>query len=214
MFNDTTKNYIAIIGDSYIEGLHTSIESSIGRRIEKKLNKNNIEVHEYGISGWNVYNYLELAKSLQDKYHSIYILLAETDLMGGVPSRAKVTGTPNLPRKIYNRSHILRYLNINRGVFKRIKLIYHKPTKEQDIHSSYDQYADYQIISKFPDNCIFLYEENKLHPQKDIKTKFIQIEHNLVPVDYGLQDRHWNNNGRENCANTITKNIRRRLFIQ
>lgn len=213
-FNDTTKNYIAIIGDSYIEGLHTSIEYSIGRRIENKLNSNHIEIHEYGISGWNVYNFKELARSHYKKYDLIYILLAETDLMGGVPSKAKITGQPDILRKIYNSSHFLRYMNINRGVINSIKHLYNQQTKQQDGPTGYHEYPNYEVINQFPENCIFVYEEGKLNTGESAHTEFLQIEHDLKPIDFGIQDKHWNDNGRENCANTIMKHIEKKLFVQ
>lgn len=53
------KVEIAIIGDSFIEGLHQNYNNSIGKKIENKL-KNGIDVFEYGHSGYDFADQLHL----------------------------------------------------------------------------------------------------------------------------------------------------------
>jgi len=207
-FNDTSKYKVALIGDSYIEGFHSSVDSSIGRRIEKHLLDNSIEVHEYGISGWNAWNYLEIANEINDNYQILYILITDKDLIAGKPSKATITGEPSTSRQIYNRSHFLRYMNINRGIIKSLKEIGPK-RKVSTINSIVDS-PDHTLLSLFPDNCIFVFEENKfLNVNKEITS--IEINHILKPINFGKQDSHWNDNGRENCALTIANSIKELL---
>ncbi len=54
------KIEIAIIGDSFIEGMHQNYNNSIGEKLEEKLN--NVEVYEYGYSGYDLSNELYLIK--------------------------------------------------------------------------------------------------------------------------------------------------------
>ena len=207
---DTSKIYVALIGASYIEGLHTSVDSSIGRRIEEYMPEYGLEVHEYGISGWNAWNFLEVANDIQDKYRVIYIRILDKSLLGGAPTRHRVTPT-SLLRRIYKASHFLRYIRINRGLIRSVENM--GPKK---IQSRLDKkkIPEYSLLSKFPDNCIFLYEDDRFDKNCVNKyTSILSIEHVLLPKDFGKQDSHWNNNGRENCARTIVKSLSEMIGI-
>ena len=209
-FEDTSKIYIALIGDSYIEGFHSSVDLSIGRRVEKYLPEHRIEVHEYGISGWNAWNYLKIAKEICDKYQIVYILITDKDLTGGIPSNAKIAGKPSTIRKIYNLSHFLRYMNINRGITRSLQRLGPKrmvpPTKSRK-----DHIPEYSLLSLYPKNCIFLYEKDKFSYHNE-KVSTIEINHLLKPTNFGKQDSHWNDKGRQNCARTIAKSIQEFLY--
>lgn len=78
---DTATTYIALIGDSYIEGLHVDVENSIGRLVEKKFKDNySVQVHEYGKSGGNAHDFISIANSLvKDKYSLIFVLITDKD---------------------------------------------------------------------------------------------------------------------------------------
>ena len=204
-FEDTSKIYVALIGDSYIEGFHSSVDLSIGRRVEKYLPEHRIEIHEYGISGWNAWNYLEIANEIYDNYQYIYILTTDKDLTGGIPSKAKITGEPTTLRKIYNISHFLRYMNINRGITRSLQGLGPKRIV-QTTKSHGDDTPEYSLLSSFPENCIFLYEKDKFSYDK-AKVPTIEINHLLKPTNFGKQDGHWNDNGRQNCARTIANSI-------
>lgn len=201
--NDTTKNYIAIIGDSYIEGLHSNVDSSIGRKIEGLLPNHQLEIHEYGISGWNAWNYLEITNLIHDNYDLIYVLITDKDLIGGIPSKANIT-SESIFRVIYNSSHFIRYLNINRGMLKSLQNIGPKSIIKSVDNT--EKIPEYNLLYLFPKNCIFLYELDKFKfPNEDIYS--ISIVHKIRPINFGKQDTHWNDNGRLNCANTIAKSI-------
>jgi len=61
---------IALIGDSYIEGLHQNYYNSIGEKVENKLN-NRVEVFEYGHSGYDFADELHLISAYSEKFKLI-----------------------------------------------------------------------------------------------------------------------------------------------
>ena len=65
-FYKDLKPKIAIIGDSFVEGFQVDVTKSIGRLVEQ-LNPN-YEVYEFGLSGFNFFDYQELYQ----KYNLIY----------------------------------------------------------------------------------------------------------------------------------------------
>ena len=207
-FKDTSKIYIALIGDSYVEGLHSDVDSSIGRRIERHLPEHEIEIHEYGISGWNAWNYLKVANDLHDNYRLMYILVSEKDLFGGTPSKMQATRKHTMLRRSYNASNFLRYMNINRGIKQSLYDLGPKSIEFQNKTQEAKKLPEYSLLTKFPENCIFLFEEGDFHYQgvRDITT--LKIIHTQTPINYGLQDSHWNNLGRENCARTAANSIK------
>ena len=121
---DENKISIAIIGDSYIQGLQVDVENSIGRILEAEtLNK--VEVHEYGRAGMNIVDYsLIFTQSIKNRYDYTFILATNKDI---VPKKASSMGKGNkipnssLMREIYNRSSFIRYLNINHKLSIKLK---------------------------------------------------------------------------------------------
>ena len=121
---DENKISIAIIGDSYIQGLQVDVENSIGRILEAEtLNK--VEVHEYGRAGMNIVDYsLIFTQSIKNRYDYTFILATNKDI---VPKKASSMGKGNkipnssLMREIYNQSSFIRYLNINHKLSVKLK---------------------------------------------------------------------------------------------
>ena len=64
------KIEIALIGDSFIEGLHQNYTNSIGKKIEQKLN-NKIEIFEFGHSGYDFADQLHLISAYKNKFELI-----------------------------------------------------------------------------------------------------------------------------------------------
>ena len=63
------KFEIALIGDSFIEGFHQNYYQSIGKKIENKLK--GVEVYEYGYSGYDLANQLQLIQAYQEDFKLI-----------------------------------------------------------------------------------------------------------------------------------------------
>ena len=61
---------IALIGDSFIEGLHQNYFNSIGEKIERKFN-DRINVFELGHSGYDFADQLNLIKAYKNKFEKV-----------------------------------------------------------------------------------------------------------------------------------------------
>lgn len=65
-FVPTEQNFeVALIGDSFIEGLHQDYDNSIGKKIENNLD-GKIAVYEYGFSGYDLADQLHLIHQLKN----------------------------------------------------------------------------------------------------------------------------------------------------
>lgn len=94
-FDPTKEKFeIALIGDSFIEGFHQNYYNSIGKKIENKIK--GIEVYEYGYSGYDLANQLQLIHSYQKDFELIDEVILymnyKNDLERGVytPDRARI----------------------------------------------------------------------------------------------------------------------------
>jgi len=197
--NDPVEFKIALIGDSYIQGLHVNVEESIGRLIEDIYTHKTISVHEFGISSWNAYNFLQIAKEIEKKYDYIFVLVTDEDLSETQKSNPKPTNS-YWSSYLHKEIRTLRYLNINRGLMKRLKRI--GPRKRKINSKKKTPIPNYDLLQEFPKNTVFLYEEKKLNSLTD-NGIFLKINHIKKPIDFGYVDGHWNSKGRNNCASTI-----------
>jgi len=73
-FVPTEQNFeVALIGDSFIEGLHQDYDNSIGKKIENNLD-GKIAVYEYGFSGNDLADQLHLVYQLKEKMKLIDVI--------------------------------------------------------------------------------------------------------------------------------------------
>ncbi|MEQ6123453.1 hypothetical protein AAON49_04560 [Pseudotenacibaculum sp. MALMAid0570] len=211
------KYRIAIMGDSYIEGLQVNVENSIGRILEKQMN-DRVEVHEYGVSGANIIDYgLLYQKYIKDNYDIVFIHLKDDDLLqdlagnvGRVDKKIKITRA----RKIYNNYYTARYLNINHGVGEKLSKIIKGETfskrgdnvSSKRVNDRIENSINRKALTMLDSSVVILYEKGKLTPFLFEKFSFekAKIKHDALPKDFGF-DIHWNFNGRVNCAKTIEK---------
>lgn len=210
---DSSELKIALIGDSYIEGLHVNVENSIGRTIEDLYTERDVSVHEYGISGWNAHNFLQISQEIQNEYDLIFVLITDKDLSEKHRSNIRQTKS-SIARRIYDKIHLLRYLNINRGILKKIKEI--GPCSINKASENIQSNINYELMKEFPENTVFLHEESKLSSLPS-QVVFLKINHSKQPINFGKIDGHWNINGRFNCASTIVKYLREQsppIFLQ
>jgi hypothetical protein len=203
---------IAIIGDSYIEGFHENIETSIGRRLEKFAG-DSLVAHEYGHSGGNINDYILVYKEIENKpYDKIIVLLTNSDLL---ESKAKFMGRGkdavqlSTLRKVYNEIAFLRYLNINQGLIanfgKILETADHSPRQTAVTEPERINF-DFFVFDK--SKVVFIYESNKFNPAVLISQGYNckEIKHELSPYTFGF-DNHWNTDGRINCAKSIYEAI-------
>lgn len=209
---DENKISIAIIGDSYIQGLQVDVENSIGRILEAEtLDK--VEVHEYGRAGMNIVDYsLIFTQSIKNRYDYTFILATNKDI---VPKKASSMGKGNkipnssLMREIYNRSSFIRYLNINHKLSVKLKKTlssFERSDKEQKKITAIN--VNLQALKKFDTTCVFLYEKERLDTTliAPFKLPFVEVKPIYTPINHGF-DSHWNLNGRKNCALAIQNYI-------
>lgn len=211
-FIDENKLNIAIIGDSFIEGFHVDVANSIGRILENEMQQE-VNVHEYGKSAGNIADFSQMYLSfVKNKYDYTFILVAEPDLyeetsfnMGKGESARK----PSTLRNIYSHLSSIKYLNINKGLSVNIKKAITftcPPEKDKELNE--------KALKQLDSSVIILYENEKLNP--DVLNKYnltlAEIEHKNKPINFGF-DKHWNHNGRKNCAITI-KNILEKKIAQ
>ena len=214
---DDDKISIAIIGDSYIQGLQVDVENSIGRILEAEtLNK--VEVHEYGIAGMNIVDYsLMFTQFIKNRYDYTFILATDKDI---VLKKASSMGKGNkipknsIIREIYGRFSLIRYLNINHKLSVKLKKVFSfsKNTVQQKKKIS-PKDINTQALEEFDNTCAFLYEEGRLDTSliSPFKLPTIEVKPIYTPNNNGF-DSHWNLNGRKNCALVIKKYIAKIKF--
>ena len=136
------KMDIALIGDSYIEGLHQNYYNSIGEKIEKKL-QDSVEVFEYGHSGYDLADELHLINAYKDKFSKIdkiiIYLKFENDLKRGyyTPDQYWID-SQYFPFSIIQRNiKLFAYLN-NIGFLAPLRNLKSKILSLAGIHSSYN----------------------------------------------------------------------------
>lgn len=216
---DYQKDYpdsqkIAIIGDSYIEGFHVDAANSIGRQFEQ-LSELSYRVHEYGKSGGNIVDFSKIYKEYNlDRFKKVFVFVTDEDLFDKRAAFMRVSApaaNDGLFRELYAAIPLLRYLNINHGLMHNLKNLPNKPFK--NINADQGSKAEKKIkkhtintdaLNVFNINTIFIYERSLLSD-----TLLWQLPHNsvainpvLLPDNYGF-DKHWNINGRKNCAIAI-----------
>jgi len=209
---DENKISIAIIGDSYIQGLQVDVENSIGRILEAEtLDK--VEVHEYGRAGMNIVDYsLIFTQSIKNRYDYTFILATNKDIvLKKASSMGKGNKIPNssLMREIYNLSSFIRYLNINHKLSVKLKKtlsFFERSDKQQKKITAID--VNLQALKKFDTTCVFLYEKERLDTTLIVpfKLPIVEVKPIYTPINHGF-DSHWNLNGRRNCALAIQNYI-------
>lgn len=209
---DKNKLNIAIIGDSFIEGFHVDVNNSIGRILEHEMQQE-VNVHEYGKSAGNIADFSQMYLSfVKNKYDYTFILVAEADLyektafnMGKGESARK----PSTLRNIYSHLSSIKYLNINKGLSVNIKnaITFKSPEKK-------DKNLNETALNQLDSSVIILYEKEKLNPNilDEYNLTLAEVKHKQQPINFGF-DKHWNHNGRKNCAITI-KNILKNKIAQ
>src|SRR5690606_33623516 len=119
------KTDVAIIGDSFIEGLHQNYNNSIGKKLESKLN-DGTEVFEYGHSGYDLADQLHLIAAYKEKFELIdYVIIYmkfENDLQRDFyePDQYWIDSQYFLTSRIQNKIKLFNYIG-NIGLFEPLK---------------------------------------------------------------------------------------------
>ena len=174
---------IALIGDSYIEGFHQDVNNSIGRIFERLAG---YQCYEYGISGWNFYDYLNLISSDSNQFNQfeyIFINLNPSDLQYSLQyylksddSKLKVDKQNSFAYKyIYSNIKLISSAN-QMGIFnnfrKKVKIFSKNNQFELDNKDitelsnnntqlkNFNEIVNYFNISIYNEKLIFLFNSN------------------------------------------------------
>tara|TARA_R110002049_G_C9177314_1_gene562980 strand:+ start:19653 stop:20609 length:957 start_codon:yes stop_codon:yes gene_type:complete len=226
------KVEIAIIGDSFIEGMHQNYYNSTGKKIENKLK--GVEVYEYGYSGYDLANQLYLIQKYKKDFdlidHIVIYLKYENDLERGVytPDTERIALLKSPLFKIRNQFKLLSYASdtgvldpIKHFVVKLIEREKPKKTKEEIAVEKKDNDNMYlenfkKLVDTFgfdKEKISFLLNSNVTSPNFINYCKsngyqiidFAKAFENSKKSPTLIYDMHWNNHGRELIANTIAK---------
>lgn len=210
---------IAIVGDSFIEGFHTDVDFSIGRQLEDILSQKSV-VHEYGIAGANIKDYVLIYNQMLEKkkYDFIFILLGDEDFSSkeaSIMSKNNNFKLNSSKLKLYDKLKFINYLNTNHGLqSKTVSLLKNGPESFDRIHKKKSNKGsinyNYDAILELPKEVVILYDQSFLSDTviKSFNYNFKKIVHSKLPKDNGF-DEHWNKNGRFNCAKSIADYISR-----
>jgi hypothetical protein len=230
------KIEVALVGDSFIEGFHQPYASSIGRKIEEKFNQE-LEVYEYGYSGYDMADQLHLMYSYKKEFELIdfvYILLKfENDLKRSkyeiTESRLAMNSTIN---NLLKKSKLLVYL-ANIGFIHPVRN-YLQQTKDYVINkNNYEARSTNQeelneiYLNNFKSLvALYGFDKNKyvlLLDEEKTSELFLNYlkQNNFRYLDFGKQinhakrpttliyDIHWNNYGRKLIADLISEDLKR-----
>ncbi len=118
---DSQKIRVALIGDSYVAGMHVDVENSIGRQLDRLTHHKTI-THEYGRDGANIEDFNTIYTSfVKGKYDYVFVLLRGNNFNASSPSfmncscvdESNSSSPKGMIRYIYSHSAVLSYLNIN-----------------------------------------------------------------------------------------------------
>ncbi|GAA4898846.1 hypothetical protein GCM10023311_24990 [Flaviramulus aquimarinus] len=225
------KTEIALVGDSFIEGMHQNYSNSIGKKIEGLLK--NVEVYEYGYAGYDLANQLYLIQAYQEHFkaidHIIFYIKYNNDLDNSAYTpnyqRIKLLKSPLF--KIRDEFKLLAYASAI-GIVDPIKdmainIIKEKP---KSVSESEERDKDLKKLENFKSLInTFGFDKNKMAFLLNSKTSsplFLEYcrENGYPIIDFALPfenskepptliyDLHWNNHGRTIIANVVADFIK------
>lgn len=234
------KLEIALVGDSFIEGLHQDYYDSTGKKIERNL-KNKVEVYEYGYAGYDLANQLFLVHAYKNHFekidHIIYYLKYENDLERGTfaPSYDRITLVESPLFKFRDNFKLIGY-TLSIGIIDPIKNMLidimngDKKTKNKSTDEKLNQ--DLKSLENFKKLInTFGFDKDKMSFLLDSRATsdiflnyFKENGYNIIDFSKAFKasntpptliyDMHWNNHGRELVADEISSYISKKLNIK
>lgn len=220
---------IAIIGDSYIEGMHQPYFNSLGKMLESKFDT--IRVYEYGISGYDMADQLHLIQAYSDEFENIDAIILymkfENDFERSVHEPGLVTESKF--DHLRNQSKLLTYLR-QLGLLNNFKTFLttanqhilngHEIQKEDSADLNHNEIA-LKRISNFKKLIqIYGFNNKKIKLLLDSRYTNVQFiafckQNGIEIIDFKkafqtaknntslVYDAHWNDYGRSLIADTI-----------
>lgn len=237
------KIEIALVGDSFIEGFHQSYYNSIGKKIENRLNGE--EVYEFGYAGYDLADQLHLISQYKAQFdlidHVILGIKFENDLTRGeynvVQKRMELESPLN---KALREIKLLVYLNsigildapkdlvkklFSNNKEKAPKLSKSEEDKQQnELEKEYlENFKSLINIHGFDKNrFVFLLDSEKtpelfLNHLNEYDYKYIDFSKAFKKAKRPttlIYDMHWNNYGRTLIAELIANYVKEMKSIQ
>lgn len=236
-FKPTENNFeVALIGDSFIEGLHQNYHNSIGSKIENNL-ENKVSVFEYGFSGYDLADQLHLIQQYEDDMAVIDLIVIYLNFSNDVkrdeyePDQGRAAIDENPLFKIKREVKLLSYMHgiglldpIINPILNRQNQGAEKQASNGESQNLEKEYLENfkNLIQKYPidkDKTIFLIDQSKTSM---LFTQFCD-DNEIKYLDFGDElnqsnrrttlvfDKHWNNHGRNIIASVISDFILKRL---
>ncbi len=230
------KTEIAIVGDSFIEGMHQNYYNSTGKKVEEKLN--NIEVYEYGYAGYDLANQLYLIQAYKSHFEKIdYIIIylkCEEDLERAeyLPDYERIALLKSPLFKIRDEFKLLSYASAV-GIVDPIKnlaiKIINRDNKNAQTKKTSTKEKNIERLENFKTLInTFGFNKNKmafLLNRNTTSPVFLEYcdENGFEIIDYGsafksskktptlIYDQHWNNHGRNLIASEIASFLKHKL---
>ena len=223
-FNPTEQGFeIAILGDSFIEGLHQNYYNSIGRKVERKLA--NIKIYEYGYPEFDLADQLHLMARNKKLFDLVDFIILEIKYPVDLLRNEYTVKDRELAFPFLRHSKLLVYM-LDIGMIDPIKNVLRnfdigqEPTipNRSDLTKDSLYIANLEnLLAKYPldkKKWAFLMDSRGVNP---IFMDFLE-KGNIEYIDYGpsfkkagnrpttlVYDRHWNDYGRTLVARQIEK---------
>lgn len=210
----TDKPKIALIGDSFIEGIHSNVSQSVGRILEERMN-HEIVVHEYGTARWNIFDFEQAyEKFVKGKYDAVFIYLGSEDIkatrpnyMGVVVHQREQSPFEASLQKI----RMIQYFEQNLVLKEIIKMRWKNlMSKKENAPPKKLKFQHGDMLKKFQEEVCFLYESDRLNTEfinPADTSRLLEIKPIHLPKNFGF-NKHWNLNGRKNCALAMEAKLR------
>lgn len=228
------KIEVALIGDSFIEGFHQNYYNSTGKKIENNIK--DIEIYEYGYSGYDLSNQLFLVDAYKTHFEKIdyiiFYLKYENDLTNNsyTPNHQRIALLKSTLFKIRNKSKLLSYASsiglidpIKERVINLIngnKKLAHIDNPDKDLENLKNFKTLIDTFGFDKNKMAFLLNSRTTNPS------FIKycIENKIEIIDFHaafknttkpptlIYDMHWNDHGREIIAKEISNFLEKKIY--
>ncbi|MEX0314948.1 MAG: hypothetical protein AB3N18_12290 [Allomuricauda sp.] len=216
---------VAILGDSFIEGLHQDYRNSIGKKIERQLE--DIHVYEYGHSNFDMADLMFLAQANKADFDKIDLIIFEFKFGDDLLRNEYKLEQRKVVFPLLRRSKLLTYL-LDIGMVDPVKRFLRKLNIGQAPRTQAEYNKDVTYLNNFKQlidrygidksKTVILLDTRKT---PNIFLEFLQRE-NIDMIDYGATfenskdmhttlvfDQHWNDHGRNLIAIEIVNYLKK-----
>ncbi|WP_190808447.1 hypothetical protein [Flagellimonas sp. S3867] len=223
---------VAILGDSFIEGLHQDYRNSIGRKVERGLS--NVHIYEYGHSDFDLADQMYLVHTNKEEFEKVDFIIYELKYYNDLLRSEYSVKPRKVVFPLLRHSKLLVYL-LDIGMIDPVKRILRKLSIGQKPRKDIEDNLTKDLI--FMDNFIKLNSKYGLEKDKtailldtrQTNKAFLDYleKHGIHTIDYGrgfekstnkpttlIYDQHWNDHGRNLVANEIISFFKKNQLLE